>query len=115
MRKLRDGQATLLCDGTPVVPVEVAASPRARSRGLLGRDGIEGAILLSPSAGIHTLGMRFPIDVAYLTRDMRVLSVAQMQPNRLGMIRLRARHMLEAELGALERWGVRTGARLGVG
>lgn len=114
MRKLRNGHGTLLCDGDVVAPVEVAASFRARTRGLLGRDGIDGAILLSPSASVHTFRMRFPIDVAYLTKDMRVLSVVQMKPGRLGMIRLRARHVLEAEWGAFERWGIRANARLDV-
>lgn len=112
MGYLQDGHATLLCDGNPVAPVEIAASYRARTRGLLGRDGLEGAILLTPSASVHTIRMRFPIDVAYLTKDLRVLWVVQMERNRLGMIRLRSRHVLEAELGAFARWGLRSGAQL---
>lgn len=40
--------AALTTPGTPApVPLEVAASARARRRGLLGRDGIDGALLLS--------------------------------------------------------------------
>ncbi|MQA85141.1 MAG: DUF192 domain-containing protein [Streptosporangiales bacterium] len=113
-RRFRDGRAVLLCEGKPVAPVEIAASYRARTRGLLGRDGIEGAILLTPSASVHTMRMRFPIDVAYLGRDLRVLSVVQMRPNRLGMLRFRARHVLEAEWGALAEWGVRPGVQLGI-
>lgn len=112
MGKLRNGHATLLCDGNAVAPVEIAASYRARTRGLLGRDGIQGAILLTPSASVHTIRMRFPIDVAYLTKDMRVLSVVQMKPNRIGLIRFRARHVLEAEWGTLKLWGVVNGSHL---
>ena len=112
MRKVRDGQAWLLCDGNVVAAVELAGSFRARSRGLLGRDGIEGAILISPSSAVHTLHMRFPIDVAHLTRDLRVLSVVGMKRNRFGMIRPRARHVLEAEWGAFDRWGIRPGSQL---
>ncbi|WP_246495407.1 DUF192 domain-containing protein [Streptomyces zagrosensis] len=91
------------------VPLEIAASYRARSRGLLGREGIEGALLLSPASGVHTFGMRFAIDVAYLDRALTVLAVRTMRPGRLGLPRLRARHVVEAEAGAMERWGLRQG------
>ncbi|MFC9848797.1 DUF192 domain-containing protein [Streptomyces sp. NPDC060223] len=94
------------------VPLELAESARARGRGLLGRDGIEGALLLSPANSVHTLGMRFAIDVAQLDREFRVLAVRTMRPGRVGLPRPRARHVLEAEAGAMERWGVRRGVRL---
>ncbi|MFC9228018.1 DUF192 domain-containing protein [Streptomyces decoyicus] len=97
------------------IPVEIAASYRARTRGLLGREGIEGALLLTPANSVHTFRMRFAIDVAYLSRDLTVLAVRTMRPGRLGLPRLRARHVLEAEAGAMARWGLRTGLRLGVG
>ncbi|MEV8534494.1 DUF192 domain-containing protein [Streptomyces sp. NPDC051211] len=96
------------------VPLEIAASYRARTRGLLGRDGIDGALLLTPAASVHTFRMRFAIDVAYLGRAFEVLAVTTMPPGRLGLPRLRARHVLEAEAGALARWGVRPGSRLGI-
>ena len=35
-------------------------------KGLLGRDGVEGALVIAPCRWVHTIGMRFPIDVAYL-------------------------------------------------
>ncbi|MFI1333887.1 DUF192 domain-containing protein [Streptomyces sp. NPDC020845] len=94
------------------VPLEVAASYRARTRGLLGRDGVTGALLLTPASSVHTFGMRFAIDVAYLDRRLTVLAVRTMRPGRLGLPRPRARHVLEAEAGAMERWGLRTGARV---
>ncbi|MGX1880970.1 DUF192 domain-containing protein [Streptomyces sp. NPDC055287] len=97
-----------------VVPIEIAASARARTRGLLGRDGIAGALLLSPASSVHTFGMRFAIDVAYLDRRLRVIAVRKMRPGRLGLPRWRARHVLEAEAGAMEGWGVRAGARVKV-
>lgn len=67
------------------IPLEIAASYRARARGLLGRDGIEGALLLTPASGVHTFRMRFAIDVAYLSRDLTVLAVRTMPPGRLGL------------------------------
>ncbi|MER7109639.1 DUF192 domain-containing protein [Streptomyces sp. NPDC000229] len=94
------------------VPVEIAASYGTRRRGLLGRDGIVGALLLSPCSSVHTFRMRFAIDVAYLDRDLRVVDLVTMVPGRLGLPRPRARHVLEAEAGAMERWGIRPGTRL---
>jgi len=89
--------------------IEVAATRRDRRRGLLGRDGVEGALLLTPARAVHTFGMRFHLDVAYLDRDRRVLEVRRMRRNRLGRPRLRARSVLEAEVGTFDRWGLRVG------
>ncbi|GAA2133085.1 DUF192 domain-containing protein [Streptomyces synnematoformans] len=111
-----DGPATLTVGRDPApLPLEVASSFARRSRGLLGRDGLAGALLLTPAQGVHTLGMRFAIDVAYLDRGLAVLAVRTMRPGRIGRPRLRARHVLEAEAGAFARWGVRPGVRLAVG
>ncbi|MGW3517856.1 DUF192 domain-containing protein [Streptomyces hydrogenans] len=108
-RSRRDGTSTLTVPEGATVPVEVAASYRARRRGLLGRDGVAGAMLLTPANSVHTFGMRFPIDVAYLDRRLRVLAVVTMRPGRLGLPRPRARHVLEAEAGAMAGWGLRPG------
>ncbi|CAM5266321.1 hypothetical protein SSPIM334S_05280 [Streptomyces spiroverticillatus] len=117
-QRYEDGRGTLcLADSAhpdllPGIPLEIAASARARSRGLLGRSGIEGALLLTTASGIHTFRMRFPLEVAYLDRELRVLAVRTLPPNRLPLPHLRTRHVLEAEAGALTRWGVRPGARV---
>ncbi|MGW7440255.1 DUF192 domain-containing protein [Streptomyces sp. NPDC054849] len=100
--------------GAQRIPLEVAASYRARTRGLLGRDGIEGALLLTPAGSVHTFRMRFAIDVAYLDRDLRVLAVVTMPPGRLGLPRLRSRHVLEAAAGAMAAWGLRVGTTVEV-
>jgi uncharacterized membrane protein (UPF0127 family) len=112
-RRWQDGEGTLRAPAAEV-GLRIAASYRARTRGLLGRDGIEGALLLTPASSVHTVRMRFAIDVAYLDRRLRVLAVRTMPPGRVGRPRLRARHVLEAEAGAMAGWGVVPGARLEV-
>jgi uncharacterized membrane protein (UPF0127 family) len=114
MGSYKDGTATLLINGTNPVPLEIAASYRARTRGLLGRDGIDGALLLTPAGSIHTLRMRFAIDVAYLDRRLRVLAVRTMPPGRFGRPRLRSRHVLESQAGTMEAWGLKPGAQLAI-
>ncbi|MFD3547538.1 DUF192 domain-containing protein [Streptomyces sp. NPDC058655] len=113
MATWHDGPATLWV-GTAAIPLEIAASYRARTRGLLGRDGIEGALLLTPAASVHTFRMRFPIDVAHLDRHLRVLAVTTMAPGRLGLPRLRSRHVLEASAGAMAGWGLHVGTTVNV-
>jgi uncharacterized membrane protein (UPF0127 family) len=106
--------AWLVRDGEVLAPLEVAHTMAARSRGLLGRDGIDGALLLHPAMSVHTLGMRFAIDVAFCDADLVVIATTRMARWRLGAPRLRARTILEAEAGAFDRWRLRPGDALEV-
>ncbi len=92
--------------------VDVADTYATRLRGLIGRDGIDGALLIKPAKSVHTFGMRFPIDVAFCARDLKVLDTVTMSPNRLGMPRPKAHCVIEAQAGAFERWGLRCGDQL---
>jgi uncharacterized membrane protein (UPF0127 family) len=107
-----NGPTRLVCDGRDLGPVEVAANARARTRGLLGRDGIEGALLLRPANSVHSFGMRFDLDVAFLDRDGVVLRIVRLPRWRMTAILLHARSVLEAETGRFEAWGLRVGDRL---
>ena len=92
--------------------LEVADGTGARVKGLLGRDGMDGALLLKPAKSVHTLGMRFAIDVAYCDNEFRVIDVCTMRPNRMGLPRPKAHSVIEAEEGAFERWRLRVGDHL---
>jgi uncharacterized protein len=108
------GVAWLLRDGEVLASLEVAGSRRARARGLLGRDGIDGALLLVPARSVHTLGMRFPIDVAFCDADMQVVRLVTLPRHRMSRPVWRARMVIEAEAGAFARWNLRPGDRLEV-
>jgi len=101
--------AWLVTEGHVLASVETVADHRSKSRGLLGRDGIEGALALANCRWVHTIGMRFAIDVAYLDADGLVLKVTRMHRHRLGMPVRHARTVIEAEAGAFERWGLHLG------
>lgn len=88
---------------------EVATDRSAQRRGLLGRDSLEGALVIEGCRWIHTVGMRFPIDVAYLDAEGRVLKTMQMHRHRIGIPVWHARLVIEAEAGAFARWGLRVG------
>ena len=102
----------LLRDGDVLAAAEVATSFGARIKGLLGRDGLDGALVLRPARSVHTIGMRFPIDVAFCDRELRVLSVCTMRRHRVGAPRPKAKVVIEAEAGAFERWRLRPGDQL---
>lgn len=104
----------LLCDARRVAPLEVATSPIARSRGLRGRHRLDGALLLYPANVIHTLGMRFAIDVAFCDEHLRVLAVRTMVPYRYSRPRAGVTAVLEAEAGAFARWAITVGCHLGI-
>jgi len=106
--------AWLLRDGEVLASLETADGRRARARGLLGRDGIEGAMLLAPARSVHTVGMRFPIDVAFCDADLRVLRIVTLRRHRVSRPVWRARSVIEAEAGAFARWNLHEGDQLEV-
>jgi len=99
----------LYVDGRDVAALEIAATARARSRGLLGRDGIAGALWLAPARQVHTFRMRFAIDVAHVANSGAVLHTRTLPPGRLGRWVWRSTGVIEAEAGAFEAWGLREG------
>lgn len=101
--------AWLVCDARVLASAELAGTRRDRRRGLLGRDRMEGAFVIEPCRWIHTIGMRFPIDVAYLDGDGVVVKTIQMHRFRVGIPVWRARWVIEAGAGAFGRWGLRVG------
>ena len=106
--------AWLLREGEVLAALEVADRRATRRKGLLGRDAFEGALLLRPARSVHTVGMRFAIDVAYCDAELWVLETLCMAPWRVGKPRFRARCVIEAEAGAFERWALRPGDALEV-
>lgn len=104
----------LVVEDRTIVSLEIAARRGARLKGLLGRDGIEGAILIMPARSVHTLGMRFAIDVAHCDAAMTVLRVATMRPHRVGRVVLGSYAVIEAQAGSFERWGIAPGVALEV-
>ena len=104
----------LIRDGQVLASVEVAETFGSRLRGLLGREGVEGALLLRPARSVHSLGMRFPVDVAFCDRDLVVVRTVFLRPRRVTRPCLRAQCVIEAEAGAFERWNLRPGDKLEV-
>jgi uncharacterized protein len=104
----------LLRDDKVLASLEIAGTRADKRRGLLGRDGIDGALLIEGVRSVHTMGMHFPIDVAHLDAEGVVLRTCTMHQNRIGLPVPRARQVLEAEAGSFARWGLGKGQVLEV-
>ncbi|MEQ1699855.1 MAG: DUF192 domain-containing protein [Ilumatobacteraceae bacterium] len=99
----------LVSDGHVLASAERADDRRSRARGLLGRSGIEGALVIAPCRAVHTIGMKFAIDVAFLSAEGVVLKTVRMARHRIGLPVWKAHRVVEAEAGAFERWGLHVG------
>ena len=80
-----------------------AFDSQARRKGLLGRDSLPEAtaLVIAPCNAVHTFFMRFAIDVAFVTREGRVIKVrAAVRPWRMTGA-LRAFAVVELPAGAL--------------
>jgi uncharacterized membrane protein (UPF0127 family) len=103
----------LLRDGDVVCALELADSPAERGA-LRGRSGCEGALHVEPARTVHTAGMKFPVDVAFLSTDLTVVRLTRLKPWRMALGGTKARSAVQTEAGSLERWGVRLGDQLEV-
>jgi hypothetical protein len=78
----------------------IAQTHWSRLRGLLGLSGDDFGngcgLWIRPCRGVHTLAMRFPIDVVYLDCTGTVVHLEQnLQPWRFSPVRMRAASVLE--------------------
>jgi uncharacterized membrane protein (UPF0127 family) len=84
--------------------VGVAATRATRAVGLLSRSGLEPgeALWIVPSRGVHTWGMRFPIDVLALDEEGMVIDcVSNLRPWRVRLPRRGTAGVLELPAGTL--------------
>jgi uncharacterized protein len=95
--------------------VRLADTPRSRRLGLLKHDKLEPGegLWIYPTQAIHTFGMRFPIDVAFLDRSLRIKRIYHgLVPYRLTSFVWSAQSVLELASGSLARTGSDVGDEL---
>ena len=95
----------------------VANTHWTRLRGLLGtapddfRNGR--GIWIVPCHGVHTLAMRFSIDVAYLDQDRIVIHIErELRPWRFAPVRMQAASVLELPSQVLSETGTQMGDKI---
>jgi uncharacterized membrane protein (UPF0127 family) len=84
--------------------VRVADTSWSRMFGLLGETSLDpgGGLLIQPSSGVHTFGMKFAIDIVALDRQCRVLGAwTSVGPFRVAGLDWKTRRVLELPGGAI--------------
>lgn len=103
-------KATVVCQ-----QARIADTFATRLIGLLGKDRLEPdtGLLLQPSTGIHTWGMRFAIDVVTLDENRQVIGVWEnVGPWRMRGLNSRTRSVLELPAGQIARSKIAVGDEL---
>lgn len=103
---------TLLADN-----VKWATTFWQRAVGLLGKRELHTGtgLALWPCNSVHMWGMRFPIDVIYVSKDKQVVAcIPYLRPWRFGPVVPHAQWVLEVPAGTIARTGTCCGDRLEV-
>ena len=93
----------------------MALDPLSRAKGLLGTDRLpeDEALVFPECHSIHTIGMRFPIDVIFVDQRWRVVALRpQLRPGRLVFPVWGAWGVVEMAPGTLERVPLQVGDQL---
>jgi len=105
---LKTESETFLCD------LRIADKVLSRARGLLMSPPLTSSegMLIIPCNSVHTLGMRYKLDIIFLDKSGIVLKIVKnLSPLRLS-IKISAGSTLELKSGEVERLGIEIGQRL---
>lgn len=95
--------------------IRVAETSLSRMVGLLRDKGLEPGtgLLIFPSQAIHTVAMRFAIDVIFVDRKWKVVSTrSEMVPFRLTGVHWKARCVIELPAGVIAQTSTTVGDQL---
>ena len=95
----------------------VADSYLRRLVGLLGKTKrwaqLGRGLWIVPSRGVHTIGMMFPIDLIFLSKEKEVVHVEEhLRPFRISAVSLKATSVLELPAHTVFRTGTQVGDRM---
>ncbi len=96
---------------------EIADSFLMRLKGLLGRRGLmpRRGIIIMPCRSVHTLGMLFPIDLAFVDGNQRICRlIAALKPNRISPLVQEACCVIEAPAGTFRLGGTKVGDEISI-
>ncbi len=97
--------------------VRIADTYLRRLIGLLGKTSRWAkpgrGLWITPSCGVHTIGMLFPIDLVFIDRDCRVVGIQEyVRPFRVSRVCLKATSVLEFPAYTIHRSGTELGDNL---
>jgi uncharacterized membrane protein (UPF0127 family) len=95
--------------------IGLANTSWTRLIGLAGKSrlGAGCGLLIRPSSGVHTFGMRFSIDVVALDRKLKVVKLwHRLAPFRVTSVSFETRNVLELPAGTIREAGIDVGDQL---
>ena len=112
MLKLRVSNRTKTC--VLADRADIADTGATRRRGLLKHTKLDRGegLWIAPCEGVHTFGMKFPIDVVFLSRNKKILKIRPNMVRGRIALNLRAHSVLELPAGTLEATGTSAGDEL---
>lgn len=95
-----------------VIEVKLLNSIFNKTLGLLCRNKPEN-LLINTRFGIHTFGMKFPIDVIILDKNMNIVKIREsLQPNRVFFWNVKFDHVLELPEGYIKQNNITLNSRI---
>ena len=93
---------------------DVADTSAKRRTGLLKHSKLDPGegLWIAPTEGVHTFGMKFPIDVVFLSKKKKILKIRPNMVRRRIALSLRAYSVLELPAGTIEATATETGDTL---
>jgi uncharacterized membrane protein (UPF0127 family) len=95
--------------------VHIASTSKTRMVGLLGKQGIDAGegLWIKPSSGVHTIGMKFTIDVVGLDKNNKVIKLwKELVPWRLTSVHWTMKSVLELPAGRIDECNIHLGDTL---
>lgn len=102
-----------------IATLKFANSYFSRLKGLMFKKKLDYVLLLKPLkskhkflSSVHTLFMRFTIDLVFLDKNKKVLETAQLSPWKFYIPHKPANYILEMEKGAIKKYQIAIGDKL---
>ncbi len=95
--------------------VHIASTSKTRMVGLLGKQGIDAGegLWIKPSSGVHTIGMKFTIDVVGLDKNNKVIKLwKELVPWRVTSVHWSMKSVLELPAGRIDECHIHLGDTL---
>lgn len=99
----------LVSNGNVLCSATLASQRHHRRKGLRGTSPTNGALVIERCRWVHSIGMTYPLDVAFLDAGNNVVAIHRLPPWRVDRPVKNATTVIEAQAGSFERWALRTG------
>jgi uncharacterized membrane protein (UPF0127 family) len=99
----------LVSGGHVLCSAKLASQRHHRRQGLRGTHADHEPLVIDRCRWVHSLGMKYPLDIAFLDAENNVIEIRHLPPWRIDRPVRNATRVLEAHAGSFERWSLRVG------